>query len=139
MTKEELTQTIQNAGQFSFSRSGGPGGQNVNKVNTKVLLTMALTDLTGLDESEIGRIRRKLAGRINGKDELFLQFQEERSQLMNRERAVEKMADLILDALFIQKKRRKTKPTRASKQRRLEGKKKQSNKKKSRGRVSFPD
>jgi ribosome-associated protein len=106
MNRTDLITLIQKKGQFSFSRSGGPGGQNVNKVNTKVLLTVALDELAGLDESELLMIREKLSSRLNSSEELFIQLQEERSQLMNRERAVEKMADLILESLIVQKNRR---------------------------------
>jgi len=130
---------IESKGDFSFSRSGGPGGQNVNKVNTKVLLTLSLDALSDLEDLEIVRIKIQLSGRINSRGELFLQLQEERSQLMNRERAVEKMADLILGALVLPRKRKKTKPSKAAKRRRLEGKKKLSDKKKNRGRPTISD
>jgi len=130
---------IESKGDFSFSRSGGPGGQNVNKVNTKVLLTLSLDALSDLEDLEIVRIKIQLSGRINSRGELFLQLQEERSQLMNRERAVEKMTDLILGALVLPRKRKKTKPSKAAKRRRLEGKKKLSDKKKNRGRPTISD
>ncbi|MDC7241981.1 MAG: alternative ribosome rescue aminoacyl-tRNA hydrolase ArfB [Spirochaetales bacterium] len=140
MNKEALQECIQKEGQFSFSRSGGPGGQNVNKVNTKVLLTLPMESLAFcLSEEEINRVRGKLTGRINSRDELFLQFQEERSQLMNRERSVDKMAELIENSLKVQKKRKKTRPGRAAKEKRLNAKKKQGEKKKSRSRISIHD
>ncbi|MBF9018042.1 MULTISPECIES: alternative ribosome rescue aminoacyl-tRNA hydrolase ArfB [unclassified Oceanispirochaeta] len=139
MTKEDLIEAIQKEGKFSFSRSGGPGGQNVNKVNTKVLLTISPDNLECLSDEEIHRVKVKLPGRINSEGEFYIQFQEERSQLMNREKAVERMAELISQALVVKRKRKKTRPGRAAVQRRLDGKKKLSNKKKSRGAVRFHD
>ncbi len=140
MNKNALHECIQKEGQFSFSRSGGPGGQNVNKVNTKVLLTLPLSALAScLSEEEIIRVRAGLSGRINSRDELFLQFQEERSQLMNRERAAGKLEELVENSLIVQKKRKKTRPGRAAKQKRLDAKKKHGEKKKNRGRIAFHD
>ncbi|QEN08403.1 aminoacyl-tRNA hydrolase [Oceanispirochaeta crateris] len=136
MKRSDLVYMLEAKGQFSFSRSSGPGGQNVNKVNTKVLLTVSLKELEGFQEWEILKIREKLASRLNSRDELYVQLQEERSQIMNREKAVEKMADLIMESLIIPKKRRKTGPSRAARQKRMDGKKKLSHKKKNRGRVS---
>ncbi|MDC7235146.1 MAG: alternative ribosome rescue aminoacyl-tRNA hydrolase ArfB [Spirochaetales bacterium] len=139
MNKETLAQAIQKEGKFSFSRSGGPGGQNVNKVNTKVLLTVSPEALDCLSDDQIHRVKEKLSGRINGEGELFIQFQEERSQLMNREKAVLRLADLILESLVVRKKRKKTRPGRAAVQKRLDSKKKQSDKKKNRGSIRFHD
>lgn len=139
MNKTALIEDIHKEGKFSFSRSSGPGGQNINKVNTKVLLTLLPEDLKCFSEEEIKRVRAKLESRINSQGELFIQFQEERSQLLNREKAVEKMADLILQALKTERKRKKTRPGKAAVQRRLDGKKKHSDKKKSRGVIKFHD
>ena len=139
MTKETLKEAIHKEGKFSFSRSGGPGGQNVNKVNTKVLLTLSLDSLNCLSEEELERVKVKLDNRINSEGELYIQFQEERSQLMNREKAVERLVELISQALIVKKKRKKTRPGRSAVQRRLDGKKKLSNKKKNRGNVSIHD
>lgn len=139
MIKESLIEAIHKEGTFSFSRSGGPGGQNVNKVNTKVLLTVSPDNLNCLSEDEIQRVKEKLVSRINSDGDLYIQLQEERSQLMNREKAVERIAELISQAIFVQKKRKKTRPGRGAVQRRLDGKKKLSNKKKSRGSISLND
>ena len=136
MDRERLIQQIEEKGAFSFARSGGPGGQNVNKVNTKVLLTVPLESLDGLSPEERERLRRKLASRINVQGELFIQMQQERSQLLNRQRAVERLADLMMQGLAKPRPRKKTKPTKASVERRLERKKRLGDKKKSRNRSS---
>lgn len=128
-------------GNFSFSRSGGPGGQNVNKVNTKVQLSIPIEDLQCLSASQQERIRNKLQGStyLNRNGELVIQAQEERSQLRNREIAVSKMIDLIMHVLHREKRRQPTKPSKASKLRRLENKKMRSEKKKQRGRIKPSD
>jgi len=136
MNKDDLKKNIEESGQFSFSRSGGPGGQNVNKVNTKVLLTLPVESLISLNETERRRVRLKLAARLNSRDELYLQIQEERSQVLNRQLAVDRIVDLIADSLKRKPVRKKTRPSKASRERRLNEKKKHSNKKKSRGRFT---
>lgn len=129
---EEIVSDIEKHGEFSFSRSGGPGGQNVNKVNTNVLLTMSISDLEVLSDSERRLVREKLSNRINSNDQLFVQAQQERSQLRNRRLAVGRLAELIAGALFKTAVRKKTRPSRASKERRLNEKKRRSSIKKNR-------
>ncbi len=135
MNREDLIKEIEEKGCFSFARSGGPGGQNVNKVNTKVLLTLSPEQLS-LNENQIELVRQKLKGRVNCRGELFIQMQQERSQLMNRQLAAEMLADLIIRSLHKPRARKKTKPSRASVQRRLDTKKRHSDKKKSRSSFS---
>jgi len=91
-----LRQSIRNASEASFSRSGGPGGQNVNKLNTKVTLRLRLADITGLSDAELDMARKQLANRINGEDEIVINSDEERSQRINLERAY-----FRLEALFV--------------------------------------
>lgn len=117
-----LRRAIRAASEAAFSHSGGPGGQNVNKVNTKVTLRLPLAGLAGLSGGELVRLRETLAGRITDADELVILSSEERSRKINLERAYTRMEALISAGCRLPKHRRPTKPTRASRERRLESK-----------------
>src|SRR5262245_49878332 len=117
---------------WTFARSGGPGGQNVNKVNSRAVLRWALARNTSLPESARQRIQAREKGRITAEGELVLQSQQHRTQERNREECLERLRAIILAALAEPKKRRPTKPTRASKLRRLAAKRAQSEKKQQR-------
>jgi ribosome-associated protein len=123
MNVDLLHQSIHSAAQLSYSRSGGPGGQNVNKVNSKVTLRLCLDDLTGLSAPEIARVRELLAGRINAKNEIIIISEEERSQRTNQERAFSRLEALLRSSARLPKCRRPTKPSRASREKRLQSKK----------------
>ena len=107
---------------MQFARSGGPGGQNVNKLNTKAELWVLVDAITGLSPAAAGRLRDMAGRRLTAAGELHLTAETERSQERNREAVMDRLRDLIRKAGFEPKPRRKTKPTRASKQRRLESK-----------------
>ena len=114
---------------FSFSRSSGPGGQNVNKVNTKVELRFNINNSTILSEEEKFLLISKLEKQISNDNELIIISQATRSQLKNKEDAILKFYDIINKALKPQKVRKPSKVTRAAKERRLKHKKVVSEKK----------
>ena len=108
---------------ISFARSGGAGGQNVNKTSTKVIIHWSVGRSQVLNWEEKNRVRIKLANRLNNNDELVVMSDEERSQPQNRALAVARLQMLVAKALHVPKHRRPTRPTKASKLRRRESKK----------------
>jgi ribosome-associated protein len=122
MNLPELRQSIRENAQASFSRSGGPGGQNVNKVNTKVCLRLSLASLRGLSGGEVLRLEEVLAARLSRGDagpELVIASDEERSQRTNLERAYARLETLVITAARLPKHRRATKPSKAAREQRL--------------------
>ena len=116
-----VRRSIRNSAEVSFSRSGGPGGQNVNKLNTKVTLRIALSLLDGFSEAEQNRLRETLESKLsygNG-GELVLSSSEERSQRINLERAYARAEALIIASARLPKKRKPTKPSAAARENRL--------------------
>lgn len=126
---EEQKQQLEAECTFSANRSSGPGGQNVNKVNTRVELRFSVNDSQFFSEDQKTILSQKLKNRINSEGELILASESERSQLRNREKVTERFFLLLETALAPVKNRRKTKPTAASRLKRLESKKLRSEKK----------
>jgi ribosome-associated protein len=114
---------------FSATRSSGPGGQNVNKVSSKVELRFSILDSELLTSSEKMLLLGKLQNKINKEGELVIVSQAERSQLANKEKAIDKFYTLLTKALTPIKKRKPTKPSKRSVEKRLEGKRLKSEKK----------
>ena len=117
---------------YKTSRSSGSGGQNVNKVETSVTVLWKVEDSTVFTESEKERILLKLKNKINAEGILQTTVSESRTQLQNKKIATEKIQELVNKSLIVPKKRIATKPSRAKVEKRLESKKKLSEKKENR-------
>ena len=133
MNRAALVSAIEESVRLSFARSGGPGGQNVNRRATKATARLAVGGLGFLSEEQRARVRARLATRINSEDEIVVQVSEERQQLANRKVAVQRLAALLEGALRVPRKRKATRPSAASKHRRLDEKKRRGEVKRRRG------
>lgn len=120
---------------FRASRAGGPGGQHVNTSSTRVELVWDVVGSPTLTEPQRARIRDKLANRISNEGTLLLAEGGSRSQHQNKEEVTERLVELLREALHVPKPRRKTRPSRASRERVKRAKKRRSEVKRLRGPV----
>lgn len=124
---------------FRFARSSGPGGQHVNRSATRVELLFDVAGSPSLTEAQRERALKALAPHIDGDGVLHLVSQTFRSQLRNREEAVERFRTLMHKAMWVPKRRRPTRPSRAARERRLASKRRRSEIKRQRGPVTAED
>jgi ribosome-associated protein len=119
--------------EWKFIRSSGPGGQNVNKVASAVQLRFLLPQNTRVPVGARNRLRRIAGQKINDDGTILINARSERSQEQNRREALDRLEELIRTALVEPKVRKKTRPTKASKERRIDSKKRRSTTKQGRG------
>jgi len=125
ITASQISQELE----FSTSRSGGPGGQNVNKVNSKVMLRWNIKNSNFISDEQKELLQKKLASYITTEGDLMLTSQESRSQLDNKENVIARLDSLLKKAFTKPKARKATKPTKSSKVKRVDTKKRHAEKK----------
>ncbi len=120
---------------FTFTRSSGPGGQAVNKLATKAELRVSVTSIAGLSESAQERLRRQAGQRLNQADELVIHADTHRSQLDNKRACLDRLRALVAAAVKEPRRRKKTRPSRAKIEKRLDEKRRRGEKKETRRNV----
>jgi ribosome-associated protein len=120
--------------EYRASRSGGPGGQHVNTSSTRVEVWWDVATSPSLSEEQRARLLTRLASRLDSSGRLRLVSSGSRSQLRNREDATARLREVVVEALHVPKRRRPTRPTKASKTARLEAKRRRSSRKRERRR-----
>lgn len=124
---------------FTYARSSGPGGQNVNKVSSKAVLRWSVQNSAALTDVQRARLLTKLASQLTTRGDIVIASDRFRDQPRNREDCLQKLSSMVAAGLRVPKPRRPTKPSRAAKQRRLASKQQQAAKKAGRRRVAGSD
>jgi len=132
-TRDEILRSVT----FKTSRSGGKGGQNVNKVSSKVELIFDINANESLSDNEKTLLKEKLSNRLDSEGLLHIVSQEDRSQLLNKEKTIAKLIDLLKRSLIVQKKRKPTKIPKGVIEKRLKNKASTAEKKKNRKITDF--
>lgn len=122
---------------FSYARSRGPGGQNVNRTNSAAILRWNLFNTQAFNEDVKARLIEKLSSQLTSEGDLLIRSEIHRDQDQNRSECIRKLQALLQKALFVPKKRYATKPTRSSVRKRLEGKKRASEVKSNRKKIDY--
>ena len=139
MNAQELEELVRRLAVFSFSRAGGPGGQNVNKVSSRVTVRLPLAGLPGLEAETRGRLAARLGKRVNAEGLLQLSVRDTRDQARNREIAIRRLAELLAAALREPRRRHATRPSAGSRERRLTAKRLRSRSKRLRSERPEPE
>jgi len=122
MNAPELEELVRRLAVFSFSRAGGPGGQNVNKVSSRVTVRLPLSALPGLEAEARVRLAARLGRRVNAEGLVQLSVRDTRDQARNREIAIRRLVELLAAGLREPRQRHATRPSAGSRERRLAAK-----------------